>query len=274
MARPLFELGDEAEALWEEACARWQREETTADELADMLGLSRATVYRRLQAAQQRLEQRVLDANQAAYDAHRAAAPADPVPAPDPDPGRSQTSLDDGVYLTLTDDPRDEIRAYRDYSEDRVQGEIRYRQRPFYAIATLPAHETDPARAGDPTSHDGIGGTIVVGSGAIRYGSPGGRNRMPDPPMAGQRLRRNTLGTGSIAVVGRTKHTPDPQGLEGGTGTPTVGKSLTWALIGRDGTTIRVQAKREREAKRALKRLLQIAPGEPLPEGTRLVREG
>lgn len=63
MARPTLFNSEEAQTHWEALCAQWQAGEKTADEIADLVGCSRRTVYNKLQQAQQRMECRTLDEN-------------------------------------------------------------------------------------------------------------------------------------------------------------------------------------------------------------------
>lgn len=257
MARPALYLSPEAEAMWEDLCARWQVGTITVPEIAGLLEFSETTIYQRLHDAEQRLECRQLDANQAAFDARRTGTTAAD------DPGRPGISLDDGTYLTLTSDPLDEVYPVRDYSRDRIHGEPRYRVRDHYDLNS------------DRCTLDDVGGTVLVGGGAIRYNSAGaGRQRLPSPPIEGQRLKRGRLGAGSKAADKIRNHAPDPDGLEGGQATEPAPKGHRWIVAPPDVESFTVDAKNERGAKRRAKERLGLPLKSPLPAGTRIRCEG
>lgn len=266
MARPPLYLSPAAQAMWEDLCARWEAGILSVPEICTKLEISDFTAYKRLHEAQQRIELRILDANQAARDAK-----SQPDPQGQPQrPGAEPT--EDGTFLAITDDPRELIRPYRDYSRDEVHGEEAYRQRDYYCVSSTP--EIEFVNPHDATSMDERGGPVLVGSGAIRYDSSGaGRMRLPSPPLAGQRLRRNRLGTGNRAEPGGPTATPESDGLAGGTDAAPADEPI-WRVIGDDDKPIRVKAKSKADAKRAVKRLLGMASSEPLPAGVRFCREG
>ena len=171
MARPLRQLTPEANALWDNILARYDAGHVTIDDIAQLIGMSERTIYSRLREARDRMEDRLPDepvAENAGSDKER--------------PG---SEVDEGVWLVLTDDPRDEVRPTRDYAHNPVTGEPSYHIHHYYNLSD------------DSTSLDAVGGAVLVGS---RNGAScvGGQSsgRTPAPRLEGQRLKRNRLGTG------------------------------------------------------------------------------
>lgn len=266
MARPIRILSPEAQALWDRAAQRFDAGEITIDDLCRMLGFGKTTIYERLREARLRREDAERDGSPPP-SSHLDASDREPPP-----------DLDEVPWLAIVDDVRDTIRPVLDFTSDPYAGEVRYEQRHHYVIATLPAHEAQHAAIGrpDPTSLDGTPTSVFMGGGAIQYGSVGaGRNRLPTPPLAGQRLKRSHLDRGEMWAGGKgdTKHEPDKDGKAGGTGLKPGEKPWWVVTVAGSSDVLKVQGNTQREAKRAVKRLFGLAMSEPLDPSMRFQRQ-